>query len=900
MDVDCDLAARLQEKEKGELSIEEKSRMFVELMDKRKRYFARIKAEKIRSKPPTKAQKRNQMCTYLKNMANYKRSLLKSKSFKEIQILFNNTIKWIEAFVPMDTELEKARKRLEEENESAELKRYLEIIPEDDDDVTFEATPYLLNLQPLLIIRPIKKERRAISKSSEQMEVIVNGDSVTAVASASTEGHIPPKTAKQMLARKNELKAKSTLMLTIPDEHLLKFHACKDAKSLWEAIKSKKMKKTILKQNYENFAASSQEGLDKTYDSTNETFNTAHSVSATSSKNQASTASYVDEVMFSFFSNQSNAPQLDNEDLEQINTDDLEKMDLKWQVPMLTMRVKRRGHFARECMAPKNQGNRNRDAPIGNALVDTSTTNALVVQDGIGGYDWSFQAEEELTNFAVMAYTSQGSSSSNSEELKFNHFSVSQMCDKKNSVLFADTECVVLSPDFKLIDESQVLLKVPRNNNMYSFDFKNVVPVGGIENKIDHKVKTIKCDNGTEFKNRIMNEFCEIKGYSINSKAFRVFNINTKIVEENLHINFLENKPNVIGIGPNWIFDIDTLTMSMNYQPVFAGYQINGNGDLGKERAQRNEFKSMFGQDKNDDGNRMFTHVSAVGSTYVYLGGSILINAATLLNVDLPTDPLMPDLEDTIDLQDSRILVVYMMMKLRANKKDERGIIVNNKARPLAQGHTQEEGIDYDEMDVKSAFLYGIIEDEVYVCQPLSFEDPHFPNKVYKVEKAVYGLHQAPKAGYETLSTYLLENGFKRGIIDKTLFIKKDKGLMHKKFQMSSIGELTFFLGLQVMQKHDGIFISQDKYVANILKTFYFSSVKTTCTLIATNKALLKDKEAEDVDVYLYRSMIRSLMYLTASRPDIMFAVCACTRFQVTPKVSHLYAVKKIFRYLKS
>ncbi|GJZ24925.1 putative ribonuclease H-like domain-containing protein [Tanacetum coccineum] len=233
----------------------------------------------------------------------------------------------------------------------------------------------------------------------------------------------------------------------------------------------------------------------------------------------------------------------------------------------------------------------------------------------------------------------------------------------------------------------------------------------------------------------------------------------------------------------------------------------------------------------------------------------------------------------------------------------------------VTQGYTQEEGIDYDE-----------IEEEVYVCQPLGFEDPEFPDRVYKVEKALYGLHQAPRAWYETLSTYLLDNGFQRGQIDKTLFIKRIKSdillvqvyvddiifgstkkelctefekLMHKKFQMSSMGELTFFLGLQVSQKDDGIFISQDKYVDEILKKFGFSTMKTASTPMETSKPLLKDAEAEDVDVHLYRSMIGSLMYLTASRPDIMFAVCACARFQVTPKVSHLHAVKRIFRYLK-
>ncbi|GKD13247.1 putative ribonuclease H-like domain-containing protein [Tanacetum coccineum] len=123
--------------------------------------------------------------------------------------------------------------------------------------------------------------------------------------------------------------------------------------------------------------------------------------------------------------------------------------------------------------------------------------------------------------------------------------------------------------------------------------------------------------------------------------------------------------------------------------------------------------------------------------------------------------------------------------------------------------------------------------------------------------------------------------------------------MMHKRFQMSFMGELTFFLGLQIQQKEDGIFISQDKYVADILKKFDFVTVKTASTPIKPNKALVKDEEADNVDFHLYRSMIRSLMYLTASRPDITFAVCACARFQVTPKISHLHAMKRIFRYLK-
>ncbi|GKC10886.1 putative ribonuclease H-like domain-containing protein, partial [Tanacetum coccineum] len=199
-------------------------------------------------------------------------------------------------------------------------------------------------------------------------------------------------------------------------------------------------------------------------------------------------------------------------------------------------------------------------------------------------------------------------------------------------------------------------------------------------------------------------------------------------------------------------------------------------------------------------------------------------------------------------------------------------------------------------MDVKSAFLYGKIEEEVYVCQPLGFEDPDFPDRVYKVEKALYGLHQAPRA-WEKGDILLVQV-----YVDDTIFGSTKKSLctefekmMHKKFQMSSMGELTFFLGLQVKQKENGIFISQDKYVIEILKKFGFTDVKTASTPMETQKILLKDEDGEEVDVHLYRSMIGSLMYLTSSRPNILFAVCACARYQVNPKVSHLHVVKRIF-----
>ncbi|KAD5802460.1 hypothetical protein E3N88_13820 [Mikania micrantha] len=287
------------------------------------------------------------------------------------------------------------------------------------------------------------------------------------------------------------------------------------------------------------------------------------------------------------------------------------------------------------------------------------------------------------------------------------------------------------------------------------------------------------------------------------------------------------------------------------------------------------------------------------------------------------------------------------------NKTDENGQIVKNKARLVVQGFSQEEGIDYDEtfapvarleairlflayaalhklkvfqMDVKSAFLYGKIKEEVYVCQPPGFEDNKHPDWVYKLDKALYGLKQAPRAWYDTLSTFLLKNNFTRGSIDKTLFIQKVgqhkllvqiyvddiifassdprlcaefTELMTKHFEMSAMGELQFFLGLQIKQSTDDIFIHQAKYTKDLLKKFDLQNCKPCSNPMSSTTQLDADLKGKSVDETLYRCMIGSLMYLTASRPDIMFATCVCARFQAAPKESHLIAVKRIFRYLQ-
>ncbi|GJS86852.1 putative ribonuclease H-like domain-containing protein [Tanacetum coccineum] len=425
--------------------------------------------------------------------------------------------------------------------------------------------------------------------------------------------------------------------------------------------------------------------------------------------------------------------------------------------------------------------------------------------------------------------------------------------------------------DFKLTDESHVLLKVPRRDNMYSVDLKNVVPQGGL---------TCLFAKATPDESNLWHR--------------RLGHVQKYVMMQNLKDSHdarfkpsgEEEKKDVIDTGNK-----DSKVPSTE-EPI-----VNHEKD------------------------------ASVNCTNTINTASPIVNTASIENnvVDenivygCDDDPNMPELEEIVYSDDDKDVsaeadinnldthITCLSPVVYKNKKDERGIMIKNKARLVTQGYTQEEGIDYDkffspvarieairlflayasfidfmvyQMDVKSAFLYENIKEEVYVCQPPGFEDPDFPNRVYKVEKALYGLYQAPKAWYETLSTYLLDNGFQRGKINKTLFIKRDKSL-------------------QVKQKEDEIFISQDKYVNEILNKFGFSDVKTARTPMETQKALLKDADGEYVDEHLYRSMIGSLMYLTSSRPDIMFAVCACARFQVNPKVSHLHAVKRIFRYLK-
>ncbi|GJY53727.1 retrovirus-related pol polyprotein from transposon TNT 1-94, partial [Tanacetum coccineum] len=255
------------------------------------------------------------------------------------------------------------------------------------------------------------------------------------------------------------------------------------------------------------------------------------------------------------------------------------------------------------------------------------------------------------------------------------------------------------------------------------------------------------------------------------------------------------------------------------------------------------------------------------------------------------------------------------------NKLDENGVVSRNKARLVAQGYNQQEGIDFDEtyapvarlesirillvyacahnfklyqMDVKSAFLNGFINEEVYVAQPPGFIDSEKPNHVFKLKKALYGLKQAPKAWYDRLKAFLIDHeSTYQELCDD--FSK----IMHDEFEMSMMGELNFFLGLQIKQLEDGIFFNQSKYVKEMLKKFGLEDSKPIKTPMSSETKLTHDEDGEPIDDTKYHGMIGSLLYLTASRLDIMFSVCLCARFQEAPKSSHLKAVKRIFRYIK-
>nr|GEV35897.1 ribonuclease H-like domain-containing protein [Tanacetum cinerariifolium] len=821
-------------------------------------------------------------------------------------------------------------------------------------------------------------------------EVIENGNAppITQVIEG-IETKISPAIAKEKAQRRLELKARITLLMGIPNEHQLKFNFIKYAKSLLQAIEKRFRGNAATKKTQRN--------LLKQY--------------------------------------QPNSPQLENEDLQQIHPNYLEEIDLRRQMAMLTMKARRflkknrrkfslngnetigfdkskvecynchkRGHFARECRAPRSQDTKYKEITKRTVPMETPASKALVSCDGLGAYDWSDQAEDDPTNFALMAYSSTSSNSKIIDKCKIglgynaipppytgkflplkpdlsgleefmNEPIVRELIVKKPVVKTSEAKASVDKPkdgnpqmdlqDKRVID-SGCSMQMTRNVS-YLTDYEEIdggyVAFGGNpkgrkitgkgiirqysvartpqQNRVAERrnrtlseaAKTMLADLKlpTTFWAEAVNTACYVQnrvlvvkphnktpyelfhgrtpalsfmrpfrcsvtilntkdhigkfdgkadegffvGYSLNSKAFRVINKKTRIVEENLHIRFCENLPNIARSGPNWLFDIDALTKSMNYKPVVTGNLSNGNAgtkacdDAGKAKMETVPSKDYIllplwtvddnlrqeseCKDKQKEDNVNNTkNVNVVGKNGVNAVDADkeadMNNMDTTIQVS-PTPTIRIHKDHLLDQVIGDLHSTTQTRNMSKNLEDH-GI----EAIRLFLAYASFKDFMVYQMDVKSAFLYGKIEKEVYVCQLPGFEDLDFPDEVYKVEKVLYGLHQAPRAWYETLSMYLLDNRFHRGKLDKTLFIRRHK---------------------------DDILLVQ-VYVDDII------FIKNASTPIETQKPLLKDEDGKEVDVYMYRSMIGSLMYLTSSRPNIMFATCVCARYQGRTLISRV------------
>ncbi|GJS21921.1 retrovirus-related pol polyprotein from transposon TNT 1-94 [Tanacetum coccineum] len=444
-------------------------------------------------------------------------------------------------------------------------------------------------------------------------------------------------------------------------------------------------------------------------------------------------------------------------------------------------------------------------------------------------------------------------------------------------------------------------------------------------------------------------------GYSQNSKAYIILNKHTRKIEESLNVTFDETPP-PSKTSPLVDDDLDEEeaireTEKKNLENVVEDETLEIDEIVNIKESRNHPLENVIGnlnqrtlRSQAQNQSNFFCFISTIEPKNVNeaLGDeSWIVAMQEELNQFIANDvwELVP--------QPKNMTIIGTKWVFR-NKLDENGVVSRNKARLVAQGYNQQEGINYDEtyapvarlesirillayayaldfklfqMDVKSAFLNGFINEEVYVAQPLGFIDFEKPDHVYKLKKALYGLKQAPKAWYDRLKAFLIKHEYKIGMVDNTLFTKKKSSnliivqiyvddiifgltcqdmcdefakIMHDEFEMSMMGELNFFLGLQIKQMEDNIF-NQSKYIKEMLKKFGLEESKPMKTPMSSDTKLTKDEECESVDSTKYRGMIGSLLYLTTSRPDIMFSVCLCARFQEAPKTSHLEVVKRIF-----
>ncbi|GJX30511.1 uncharacterized mitochondrial protein-like protein [Tanacetum coccineum] len=606
-------------------------------------------------------------------------------------------------------------------------------------------------------------------------------------------------------------------------------------------------------------------------------------------------------------------------------------MDLRWQMAMLTIRARRflkntgrkfsvngietirfvkskvecynchkKGHFARECRASRNQENMNRENTRRVVPVETTTSNALISCDG-SGYDWSDQAEQGPTNFALVAYTS---TSSNFEVRGDNvvppHYTRNFMPPKPN-LSFSGLEESVNKP---IVSEPTVKKPIVETSEVSDSEEEDV-PQAKIQKKTvkssfakiefvksKEQVKSPKktiVKQGSNFE--MINKACYVCGsfdhlqYDCNNHQ-RQFN-NKKMVkpvwnytQRVNHQNFSRMthpspKRNMVPKAVLMRSDLVSLTTAKPVNTAQPRTTVNSiqkhvmiqSSPYTRFKPSRDDEKKVtkeLGKEGGDSSNNQEKKDNVNNTNTVNVASINEVNdVGAKTSIELPDDPNMPELEDIVYSDDDEDVGA----KADMNNLNTFMPVSHIPTTRIHKYHPVEQII----RDLNSAPQTRRM---IKNLEEHGFEDPDFPNKVYKVEKALYGLHPAPKALYETLSTYLLDNGFQRGKIDKTLFIKRHNDdillvqvyvddiifgstkkslctefekMMHKKFQMSSMGELTFILGLQVKQKEDGISISQDKYVNEILKKFGFTDVKTASTPMKTQKLFLKEEDGEEI-----------------------------------------------------
>nr|GEY44814.1 hypothetical protein [Tanacetum cinerariifolium] len=874
-----------------------------------------------------------------------------------------------------------------------------------------------------------------LSKRSRKNTNILNGDfPVPTRIVKEVVQPVAPTTAEQKLARKNELKARGTLLMALPDKHQLNFNSHKDAKTLIEAIEkhfggnteTKKVQRTLLKQHlpsewkthtliWRNKTGLEDKSLDdlfnsiKIYES-----EVKHSSSiGTDSHNLAfvsstPTDSTTDSVSDAVNVSAVGAKLIASTLLNRIDIDDLEEMDLKWQMAMLTMRAKRSlqrlclivtiiilqkvtvkvGHlpikttFQAATYVPASHKShssskrRNRKAwghhkqyaplthlkpqkhrvptavlpqykpvsntavrPVSAALPNIIVTRpryahqvALVVIAVQGNISYLSNFEELNGGYVAFGGNPKGGKITVKgkiktgkldfdnvyfvKELKFNLFSVSQMCDKKNNVLFTDTECLVLSFDFKLPDESQVLLRVPRENNMYNVNLKNIVPSGDLtflfakatldESNLWHRrlahvnFKTI---------NKLVKENL-VRG--LRTKVFENDHTCVACKKGKQHIASCKTKP---VSRFTWVFFLATKDETTPILKTFLTgleNQLSLKVKVSKEVtsfAQSSELVKSHRHSDCDFHVRKLAHRTYASRDIHKQYAPVNHSKFPLHKVTTAAPPQSQSVLTTASRTVSAVKPIFSMTRPKLASRD-----VSKFKSPLRRylPHRPSSNPSNSPPRVTAAKASAVsatqdkkgtwgnpqqaLRDKGVInsgCSRHMTGNMSYLSDFEELNGGYVAFRGNPKGGKITRNDDIIF-----GATNKDL-CRSFKKLMKDKFQMSSIGGLTFFLGLQVKKKKDGIFISQDKYVAEILRKFRLNEGKSVSTPIDTEKPLLKDPNGEDVDVHTYRSMIGSLMYLTSSRPDIMFVVCACVHFQVTPKASHLYVVKWIFRYLK-